>query len=88
MTINPEKCTARSPSIRQLAETMPSPEERTALLEITERYERLAQRANASSGADVTLRLPAAKSHTGDTPSQQDQYFESDTLASSRNKQE
>jgi hypothetical protein len=42
MAVNRDEYSARSSAIRQLAETMSAPEERLALLEIAERYERLA----------------------------------------------
>jgi hypothetical protein len=40
-----EEYRAQARSVRQLAETFSSPEERQSLLDIAESYERLAQRA-------------------------------------------
>ena len=66
MAVNREDYSAMSNAIRQLAETMSSPEERLELLEIAGRYERLAEQANASDSAKAALRLRTALSEIQD----------------------
>jgi len=66
MAVNREDYSAMSNAIRQLAETMSSPEEQLELLEIAGRYERLAEQANASDSAKAALRLRTALSEIQD----------------------
>jgi hypothetical protein len=47
-----EEYRARARSVRQLAEKVTSPEDRQTLLDISERYERLAQQADIACQAE------------------------------------